>query len=333
MVGAPTLGLQVALFGIPSAGAFGQVVVAGPVTLVGLASTSVFGTFRVNNFGALRALSSTRGTTHGGTEVTLVGAVLDATSCQDAFNNGIIGPLWSSLDAGGGQSTEYVAPDAGLELWTGMSGGTAGIRSVDTRTSLDVSATFRMDTSVGRLVPVVVASLALYASAGNEFRLEVWAANGTYFTVVRVLVDGALVHFTKTPGALGVSGIELRILRHGRVRGFVNGAEVIDAGFVSGPVSHEMLVRGSADGYARTVLERYVWSPVVTFDDEAASLSRRLTDGAVLVVSPPRALPGTVDVEVVGCLGNESIVDGFTYDYEDAVVVGTGGEARLLVTV
>jgi hypothetical protein len=326
------VGHSVNFFGIPGQGAFGPLIVAGPVNLASIPGQGAFGPLRVNNYGTLRTFGPVRGSLLGGARVGLLGYVLDASTCQDAFDDGTVGADFTLLDASGGATTEYTAPSAGLELWTGTGGGTAGVRAVATTTSIDVTATVtalsypRSRTSP----PTLVGALELWA-AGDVFSLGLAAVDGALVVVVRATTSGAEVYRTTVSGGVGEE-VVFRILRHGRVHGFVNGVEVVNAGWVSGTAQQQMRAAAPTGVSARGLVTAYSLAPVVTFGDVPVTETRRLTDGAMVVAAPPASTPGPVDVTVIGCLSTESIVDGFTYD-EDGTIVGQTQRTRLYVNV
>ncbi|APU88906.1 hypothetical protein Rctr197k_090 [Virus Rctr197k] len=337
--GSPTVTAGVLIFvaGIPTGEAFGAVAITGPISLVGIPSEEAFGFPHIKAFGALAVIGDATSPLEGGVPVTLHGAVVDMTTCQDDFSDGVLdAALWTAVTVGDGSVNEIGSARL-VKLDTGMTAGSsAAIRSVETVTGVDVEVTITPDLIVLPTGTARAASLALRVSATTEFRLDLEVTQTA--TTLRVLqrVNGQ----TSVDQAMTVGGgvlpgpITLRILRYGgRVLARLNDIEVADAVFVGDAAAFEFLVSNDAtnDSRVRSNITWFNRNPAVVFGETLAPAFILKTEGTVIVSAPAHELPDTVTVTVYGCDFSDTVVDGFEYLLGNRKAFGRSSTQSLVV--
>lgn len=293
--------------------------------------------------GPLRVSGNATGPIDGGTDLLLLGAVLNTTPCSDDFTSGAInGAFWNQILVGSGTNVPIIE-DHAIRFDTGQTpGSVAGLSTKATFGNVDVEADFVPMRQLVRANGVaVIAALGLVVTPGNaEFRLQVEANLTGYQLRILVLLAGqTLVSQTQsirasTLGQLGT--ITLRLLRFGaRTIGLLNGTKVVDLGWTVAPVYSAIFVSNDptlptqavteATGYRRNPQITLGTEPVVDF------AIRALAAATVQVRTPAVPVPAVVDILVQGCTTLDSVVQGFTYVIGNRLIVEEDPETQLTV--
>lgn len=283
-------------------------------------------------------LTGDTGDIDGGTSVVLIGSVLDMSTVADSFDDSVIGALWTPINTGSGSTLE-IGGERVVRLDSGMTANSrAGLRTVGTVGAIDVTITIRPEIialPVGGTVRS--ASVALAVTPGvNELRLDVESSR-----------DASILRITRLQGGVVALNNEVRIANETRpgpmtfrlvrattaVIAYLNGEAIVSVPFGSTAATFEFSVTNDVAlaSRVRSAAFSYERSPIVTFGDIAVDAFLSRTAERVVVSTPRQALPGAVDITVVGAATTESIVDGFEYTAAGRKVIGRSRASDLVV--
>ena len=250
------------------------------------------------------------GTTRGGDELILFGSGLDMSNCTPTYVNGTLNAgFWTDLSTNSGSVVENATAEA-FQLSTGFTpNSVAGIRSTGVAGNLDIEILASSLTADSIIQSA--AELALYVSAGTDFRLT--ALNGRIKLTVR---ENGMTNFDQVIATTG-GRPQLRLLRVDNIVYVILGGKLItQASWVSTNCQIEIQTRNNTLRASQSVLRvsQYTRRPVVVFGDNPITDMIVINQDQAVATTPAKKIPGVVDIKLTGCsTTTDTLSSAFTY--------------------